>query len=71
MEIGSSTIQHAHDGPHDNHILNAKTPEQRECIICMGQTTQVLDMAKLSEGFTFINKNLYPIFYPEGKDEKN
>jgi len=34
------------------------------CVICEGRTTGVLDVARLSEGFTFINKNLYPIVYP-------
>lgn len=31
------------------------------CPICLGQTTGVLDVAPLSDGFTFINKNLFPI----------
>jgi galactose-1-phosphate uridylyltransferase len=32
--------------------------------VCQGNTTGVVDVADLSEGFTFINKNLYPILYP-------
>jgi galactose-1-phosphate uridylyltransferase len=32
--------------------------------ICKGQTTRVIDVAALSKGFTFINKNLFPILYP-------
>lgn len=35
-----------------------------DCPICAGQTTGVLDVAELSEGFTFINKNLYPMLFP-------
>lgn len=35
-----------------------------ECPICQGRTTGVVDVAELSEGFTFINKNLFPIVYP-------
>ena len=56
--------------PHDNHSLSAQKPEQKVCVICSGRTTQVLDVAGLSEGFTFINKNLYPILYPDGRVEK-
>lgn len=38
--------------------------EEEECPICAGRTTGVIDVADLSEGFTFINKNLYPMLYP-------
>lgn len=52
--------------------LNMQTPSSEElpvddsgnCPICQGQTTPVIDVADLSDGFTFINRNLYPIFYP-------
>jgi galactose-1-phosphate uridylyltransferase len=37
---------------------------RRECAICQGRTTGVIDVADLSEGFTFINKNLFPVLYP-------
>ena len=54
--------------PHDNASEN-NNPEDRaseqKCLICEGLTTKTLDVADLSEGFTFINKNLFPIFYPE------
>ena len=53
--------------PHDNKTINAQTLEAKPCLICSGQTTQVLDVAQLSEGVTFINKNLYPILYPDGR----
>jgi galactose-1-phosphate uridylyltransferase len=33
-------------------------------VVCQGKTTGVVDVADLSEGFTFINKNLFPILYP-------
>ncbi len=45
-----------------------KTPaakKSNDCVICQGKTTRLLDMADLSQGFTFINKNLFPIAYPE------
>ncbi|OQY20845.1 MAG: hypothetical protein B6I35_09845 [Anaerolineaceae bacterium 4572_32.2] len=51
--------------PHDNQPLEPQRPStERPCIICQGQTTGVIDMADLSEGFTFINKNLFPILSP-------
>lgn len=51
--------------PHDN----AEPPKQPEeeggnDPICRGQTTRAIDVAQLSEGFTFINKNLFPVLYP-------
>jgi len=58
--------------PHDNRPANSKIEpdsDPRECVICQGNTTKVLDIAPLSEGFTFINKNLFPIFYPFEKDK--
>jgi len=35
-----------------------------ECPICAGNSTGVIDLAGLQEGFTFINKNLYPVLNP-------
>ena len=58
--------------PHDNHAEKAtasQAPAARPCLICQGKTTQVVDVANLSQGFTFINKNLYPIFFPEKQDK--
>jgi galactose-1-phosphate uridylyltransferase len=49
--------------PHDNRPLPSSNLEQ-ECEICQGNTTGVIDVADLSQGFTFINKNLFPILYP-------
>lgn len=34
------------------------------CPICDGTTTRIIDFVELSEGFSFINKNLYPAMYP-------
>lgn len=48
--------------PHD-HVTPAPTIEAKRCPICEGATTGVVDVAPLSEGFTFINKNLYPILH--------
>ncbi len=49
--------------PHDNVLAPSEIPE-RECAICQGNTTGVIDVAELGDGFTFINKNLFPILYP-------
>ena len=57
--------------PHDNtsEKSNPKNgAKELKCLICEGLTTKILDVADLSEGFTFINKNLFPIFYPETAD---
>lgn len=53
--------------PHDNRpVASGSSPEvlDRECLICEGKTTGVVDVADLSQGFTFINWNLFPILYP-------
>jgi galactose-1-phosphate uridylyltransferase len=54
--------------PHDNTDRNSsnfvKKTEPQDCIICTGQTTRIIDLTQLSNGYTFINKNLYPIVYP-------
>ena len=53
--------------PYDNRPAEQNLSQQ-ECLICKGKTTHVVDVAQLSEGFTFINKNLYPVFYPNNFD---
>jgi glycosyltransferase involved in cell wall biosynthesis/galactose-1-phosphate uridylyltransferase len=54
--------------PHDNRPAGSEIvdglPAETECAVCKGQTTGVVDVAELSEGFTFINKNLFPMLYP-------
>ena len=50
--------------------LNANPPPaptrgvDDQCPICAAKSTGVIDLQPLSEGFTFINKNLYPILHP-------
>ena len=53
--------------PHDNSPKDFEgrfSISEGDCLICQGKTTGVLDLAELSEGFTFINKNLFPIVFP-------
>lgn len=55
--------------PHDNiidHAAGSKQDgtERKGCPVCSGNTTGVLDVADLSDGFTFINKNLFPVLFP-------
>lgn len=53
--------------PHDNRqgeSLEIDKQYERECVICNGRTTGIVDLADLSEGFTFINKNLFPVVFP-------
>jgi galactose-1-phosphate uridylyltransferase len=63
---GDRILYHASRGtrPHDNVPGSETGIPERECLICRGETTGVIDVADLSQGFTFINKNLYPILYP-------
>ena len=68
---GDRVLYHSSRGsrPHDNVPTAEKQLQERECVICQGKTTGVIDVAGLSEGFTFINKNLFPVLYPfEGRD---
>lgn len=54
--------------PHDNRnrrMNQESKPVNEECIVCQGHTTGIVDVADLSAGFTFINKNLYPILFPK------
>lgn len=54
--------------PHDNKPASEGSDEaallSRPCVICAGKITGVLDVATLSEGATFINKNLFPVLFP-------
>jgi galactose-1-phosphate uridylyltransferase len=62
---GDRIIYHASRSmrPHDNPP--DRSPEsETDCLICQGETTGIVDVADLSEGFTFINKNLFPVLYP-------
>lgn len=51
--------------PHDNRPATSPALVEKQCAVCQGKTTGVVDVADLSEGFTFINKNLFPILYPQ------
>lgn len=56
--------------PHDHEPVELEqTADPADCPICAGKTTGVIDAAPLSEGSTFINKNLYPILYPFEEQE--
>ncbi len=61
--FNSSRARRPHDNRPDGIELDV-LEKDRKCVICQGETTGVIDLADLSEGFTFINKNLYPVFYP-------
>lgn len=64
---GERIIYHAARGqrPHDNLPIPKTSPMVTEkCVVCQGNITRIIDLAELSQGFTFINKNLYPVLYP-------
>jgi galactose-1-phosphate uridylyltransferase len=47
--------------PHDNKADDPPgPPREKPCPICDGKTTGIVDVAPLSTGHTFINKNLFP-----------
>lgn len=51
--------------PHDNSDQSVNKKIMREtCPICAGETTGIIDLADLSDGYTFINSNLYPAIRP-------
>ncbi|SRR6056297_98026 len=60
--------------PHDNKTEEEKAKGDEvhvgpysngeTCPVCLGKTTGVVDVAELSEGYTFINKNLFPVLFP-------
>jgi galactose-1-phosphate uridylyltransferase len=54
--------------PHDYRLPTVPQGGAEECVICQGQTTGIVDAAALSEGFTFINKNLFPVLHPHDRD---
>jgi galactose-1-phosphate uridylyltransferase len=51
--------------PHDNRREPTAPTAAPNCIVCSGQTTRAIDVCDLSDGCTFINKNLYPMFFPD------
>ncbi len=58
--------------PHDNKIpaspaSDSSAGDGGSCPVCQGKTTGVVDVAELSEGYTFINKNLFPVLFPPDK----
>ncbi|HHT9135243.1 MAG TPA: hypothetical protein ACFYD2_10100 [Candidatus Avalokitesvara rifleensis] len=58
--------------PHDNVSVGAEKPaKSKGCVVCEGETTSIIDIASISEGFTFINKNLFPVTYPFGTESLN
>jgi galactose-1-phosphate uridylyltransferase len=51
--------------PHDTNKTEKEEPATpRGCVVCEGKTTSIVDITSTSEGFTFINKNLFPVTYP-------
>lgn len=54
--------------PHDNPLETAAESKDEGCPVCKGKTTGIIDVAELSEGYTFINKNLYPILFPSNRN---
>lgn len=57
--------------PYDNSDEQpSPSSDERVCVICRGETTGIVDVADLSEGFTFINKNLFPVLHPMVREKE-
>lgn len=56
----SSRAKRVHTTIDNNTPIN----EPKQCPICAGKSSDIFDLAEHSEGFSFINKNIYPIFHP-------
>ncbi len=52
--------------PH-TYSSTGDSAQEKPCPICSGHTTGILDWTPLSEGVTFINKNLFPVLFPYDK----
>ena len=48
----------------------AEIRDVESCPLCNGETTSFIDVTPLSEGYTLINKNLYPAIYPHQKSNE-
>jgi galactose-1-phosphate uridylyltransferase len=55
------------EGSRDEILRSAQNDTScvSSCIVCTGKITSIIDMAETGEGYTFINKNLFPVLYPE------
>lgn len=61
---GSMIIYAEHRARRPNEHEKAAEPKQHNCPICAGNLTEVIDQAPLSEGFSFITQNMFPVLYP-------
>ncbi len=48
---------------HTTTESEAKLQKNEFCPICDGKSSEIFDLVKHSDGFSFINKNIYPIFH--------
>ncbi|MCF7855007.1 MAG: hypothetical protein K9N51_09435 [Candidatus Pacebacteria bacterium] len=69
---GANIIYNSARAKRPHHIGEAAPavePDASKCPVCNGNTTGILDVAELSSGVTFINKNLFPILYPQTESQ--
>lgn len=56
--------------PHDNRLAETINHlQETACVICQGRTTGIIDVAELSQGSTFTNKNLFPVLFPLDREQ--
>ncbi|TCS40211.1 hypothetical protein [Reinekea marinisedimentorum] len=56
--------EHRARRPNEHEQKPASTSGVKPCPICTEDLTAIVDYAPLSEGFTFISQNMYPVLYP-------
>ncbi len=63
---GAMIVYNSSRAKRPNSVMESdvKATTEAACPICQGKSTRIIDVAEQSEGFTFINKNLYPVFHP-------
>ena len=62
MVLFNSTRSKRPDRPGTNQKTGSS--DATACPICTGNTTPILDVREYSQGFSFVNFNLFPIVYP-------
>jgi galactose-1-phosphate uridylyltransferase len=61
---GTIVIYAEHRALRQDEHSEKKQKKVSPCPICHGQLTEVVDVAELSDGFTFISQNRFPVVYP-------
>jgi galactose-1-phosphate uridylyltransferase len=61
--------EHRAKRPNEHENKPSDSTHTKHCPICHGELTAIIDYSELSEGFSFISQNRYPVLYPRGHTE--